>query len=83
MLKIKKQIEKVDFNKILNEIYNEYYKFYVKYGLLILNNRTILENMFVAKKYENGIKLYFSIDNKVNINYNYFFDCLKKIIIKK
>ncbi len=78
ILTLKKQIEKVDFNKILNEIYNEYYKFYVKYGLFILNNRTILANMFVAKKYENGIKLYFSFDNKVNINYNYFFDCFKE-----
>ena len=83
ILKLKKEIEKVDFNKILNEIYKEYYKFYVEYSLIILNNRNILENMFIGKRYENGIKLYFSFENKVNINYNFFFDFFKEKNNKK
>jgi len=72
--KIIKLNKEINFEKSFNHIYNEYYKFYVNYRLLlILNNRTILENMFLGKKYENGINLYFSLNNKVDYNYYFYF----------
>ena len=74
-----KEIKKVNFDKILTEIYNAYYNFYTKECLFILNNRTILDNLFIKKtnENENDIKIYFSLNNKVKIDFNYFFDFYK------
>ena len=74
-----KEIKKINFDKILTEIYNAYYNFYTKECLFILNNRTILDNLFIKKtnENENDIKIYFSLNNKVKIDYNYFFDFYK------
>ena len=72
-----KEINKVNFQEILNRIYDAYYNFYTEQCLFILNNRMILQNLFIKNVNEYDIKIYFSLNNNVNIDYNYFFDFYK------